>query len=111
MALLRRLTSAFLLSGAIAPLASAQTPPTTTPAPGPAASQAPAARGPQATRPRTSNRRSAFTPTQSSARRRSIVHHYPYPYPNYYTSDRTAGFRNPGGVGRYSEYYPPGDRF
>jgi hypothetical protein len=44
-------------------------------------------------------------------RRRSIIHHYPYPYPGAYYSDETAGFRNPGGVGRYAEYYPPGDRF
>ena len=44
-------------------------------------------------------------------RRRSIVHHYPLPYPEYYHGDQTAGFRNPGGVGRYIEYYPPGDRF
>ena len=32
-------------------------------------------------------------------RRRSIVHHYPYPYPGAYNNDETAGFRNPGGVG------------
>ena len=44
-------------------------------------------------------------------RRRSIVHHYPYPYPGAYYGDETAGFRNPGGVGRYAEYYPPGDHF
>src|SRR5438309_2282748 len=44
-------------------------------------------------------------------RRRSIIHHYPYPYPGAYHNDDTAGFRNPGGVGRYAEYYPPGDRF
>jgi len=43
--------------------------------------------------------------------RRSIVHHYPYPYPGYYNHDETAGFRNPGGVGRHAEYYPPGDKF
>lgn len=43
--------------------------------------------------------------------RRSIVHHYPYPYPGYYNNDATAGFRNPGGVGRHAEYYPPGDQF
>src|SRR5690349_4271563 len=43
--------------------------------------------------------------------RRSIVHHYPYPYPNYYHNDDRAGFRNPGGVGRYMEYYPPGNQF
>jgi len=40
-----------------------------------------------------------------------VVHHYPYPYPEYYHGDRTAGFRNPGGVGRYLEYYPPGNQF
>jgi hypothetical protein len=44
-------------------------------------------------------------------RRRSIVHHYPYPYPGAYYNDDTAGFRNPGGVGRHAEYYLPGDRF
>lgn len=43
--------------------------------------------------------------------RRSIVHHYPYPYPSYYNNDETAGFRNPGGVGKYAEYYPPGNQF
>ncbi len=47
----------------------------------------------------------------SGYRRRSIVHHYPYPYPEHYHGDQTAGFRNPGGVGRYREYYPPGDKF
>lgn len=44
-------------------------------------------------------------------RRRSVVHHYPYPYPGYYHDDDAAGFRNPGGVGRHAEYYPAGDRF
>jgi hypothetical protein len=43
--------------------------------------------------------------------RKSIVHHYPYPYPDYYHGDQTAGFRNPGGVGRFIEYYPPGNQF
>ena len=42
-------------------------------------------------------------------KRRSIVHHYPYPYPGYYHNDESAGFRNPGGVGRYAEYYSPGE--
>src|SRR4051812_7650963 len=42
-------------------------------------------------------------------RRRSTVHHSPLPYPEYYHGDQSAGFRNPGGVGRYIEYYPPGD--
>jgi len=41
----------------------------------------------------------------SQYRRRSIVHHYPHPYPEYYHGDQSAGFRNPGGVGRYAEYY------
>lgn len=43
--------------------------------------------------------------------RRSIVHHYAYPYPGYYNNDDTAGFRNPGGVGKFAEYYPPGNQF
>ena len=37
--------------------------------------------------------------------RRSVVHHYPYPYPEYYHGEPTAGFRNPGGRGRYAEFY------
>lgn len=48
---------------------------------------------------------------QDYQRRRSIVQHYPYPYPGYYHNDETAGFRNPGGVGRHAEYYLPGDQF
>ena len=103
MARFRRIASAIVLSSALTPLASAQTPPATSP-PAPA-------RNSQATAPASRTTRSALAPTQSAPRRRSIVHHYPYPYPNYYASDQRAGFRNPGGVGRYSEYYPPGDRF
>ena len=49
----------------------------------------------------------AYYPQQ----RRSIVHHYAYPYPGYYNNDDTAGFRNPGGVGKFAEYYPPGNQF
>jgi hypothetical protein len=48
---------------------------------------------------------------RSTQQRRSIVHHYPYPYPSYYHGEETAGFRNPNGVGRYYEYYPPGNQF
>lgn len=44
-------------------------------------------------------------------RRRSIVQHYQYPYPSYYNDDATAGFRNPGGIGRHAEYYYPGEQF
>jgi hypothetical protein len=44
-------------------------------------------------------------------KRRSIVHHYPYPYPGYYHYEETAGFRNPGNVGRHAEYYYPGEQF
>jgi hypothetical protein len=50
-------------------------------------------------------------PQAQAPRRRSIVHHYPYPYPGYYHGDLTAGWRNPGGVGRYGEFYPPGNQF
>lgn len=41
--------------------------------------------------------------------RRSVVHHYPYPYPEYYHGDRDGGFRDPGGRGRYAEFYTPED--
>lgn len=49
--------------------------------------------------------------SENPRQRRSVVHHYPYPYPGAYHGDETGGFRNPGGVGRYAEYYPPGNRF
>jgi len=39
-----------------------------------------------------------------------VLRHDPWPYaPAAGNSDY--GYRNPGGVGRHSEYYPPGDRF
>ncbi len=44
-------------------------------------------------------------------RQPSSVHQNAYPYPGYYQNDRSGGFRNPGGVGRYLEYYPPGNQF
>src|SRR4051812_9813317 len=53
----------------------------------------------------------SLVPTPAPRYRRSIVHHNPYPYPNYYQNDETAGFRNPGGTGRYREYYPAGNQF
>lgn len=97
MAPLHRLTSTLFVASALAVPAIGQTPPATT---------QPAA-GAQANSPRP-----AAAPTQAQTlRRRSIVHHYPYPYPSYYYNDETAGFRNPGGLGRYREYYPPRDRF
>lgn len=66
--------------------------------------QEPAA-GPRATPPYPDYiRPQAHYPQQ----RRSIVQHYPYPYPGYYQGDDSAGFRNPGGVGRHAEYYPAG---
>ena len=51
------------------------------------------------------------SPASKGYHRRSIVHHYRYPYPGHYQGDQTAGFRNPGGVGRYREYYPAGEEF
>ncbi len=49
--------------------------------------------------------------TPSRPARKSIVHHYPYPYPSYYHGDDRAGYRNPGHQGRYLENYPPGNQF
>ncbi|WP_406695751.1 hypothetical protein V5E97_32595 [Singulisphaera sp. Ch08] len=94
MALFRKLAVAVMITGAFVPFAPAQTPSRS-----------------QNVLPRSSNNRSQFSQMSAPPRRRSIVHHYPYPYPNYYTNDRSAGFRNPGGVGRFSEYYPPGGQF
>ncbi len=41
--------------------------------------------------------------------RRSIVQHYPYPYPAYYHGESAAGFRDPESRGRFEEYYTPED--
>src|SRR4051794_809328 len=70
----------------VASLAAAQTP-------APAPSQNPTPGSNQRVAPR------GFTP-----QRKSIVHHYPYPYPGAYHGDESGGFRNPGGAGRYIEY-------
>ena len=100
MSRLHRVATALLFSGAFSSIATAQSP---SPAPSdlaPGAAQV----SPEPTNP-------APVPARVPLRRRSIVHHYPYPYPGYYQDDQSAGFRNPGGVGRYAEYYPPGDQF
>jgi hypothetical protein len=113
---LPRVGLAALVSAATTALAIAQAPPATTPA------QTPANTAASQAKPETKAKAAAKTPatrtqaqtakTQNQpARRRSIVHHYPYPYPAYYSQDRSAGWRNPGGVGRYQEYYPPADQF
>ncbi|MGE5295752.1 MAG: hypothetical protein ACM3VT_13070 [Solirubrobacterales bacterium] len=95
----QQLTAVLIVTGSMTFIATAQTPPS----PG---DQAPGVRaGGEGNTPATA------TPAHPRYRRRSIVHHYPYPYPEYYNGDQTAGFRDPGGGGRYSEYYPPGDRF
>ncbi len=92
MPFVQRVAAALLLTGAVAPGVEAQAPPT------PASPySAPAPR--------------RIAPTAAPNFRRSVVHHNPYPYPNYYENDETAGFRNPGGVGRFREYYPAGNQF
>ena len=90
-----RIAAPFLFMLAVAPIATGQTPSPPKPGPGDAgpATPAPAAR------------------SVNRSPRRSIVHHYPYPYPEYYHGDQTAGFRNPGGQGRFLEYYPAGNKF
>jgi hypothetical protein len=81
------------MSGMIVPLAAAQAPgnPSTNAAQSPTRAAVPA----------------SSVPGSAS---RSVIRHNPWPYP---PSPRNAdyGFRNPGGVGRNAEYYPPGDRF
>jgi hypothetical protein len=87
---LHRFAVALATAGAVVSLSHAQAPAT----PGPGPSTQPGA-----------------TTKAVPVRRQSIVHHYQYPYPEHYYNDRTAGFRNPGGVGRYAEYYPPGGHY
>jgi hypothetical protein len=105
---LLKVASALLVSTVCGAPAFAQTPAT---AGGQAAPRRQAAaQAAPAVDPRTGAIPVPVAKTQAT-RRRSIVHHYPYPYPGYYQDDRRAGWRNPGGVGRYAEYYPPGDQF
>lgn len=95
---------AAVLSASTVTLALAQAPPASPPPPptsAPAVQAAPAQGRPASVPVRR---------TQSKTRRRSIVHHYPYPYPAYYHGDQSAGWRNPGGVGRFAEYYPAGNQ-
>jgi hypothetical protein len=92
MSLLQRAATATTIAVALASAALAQAPPAAT-----------------GTGPANGPRRLAPTPAPNY--RRSVVHHNPYPYPNYYQNDETAGFRNPGGTGRFREYYPAGDQF
>ena len=91
MKLIHRAAATLVISGGLALVASAQNP-------------APSQGKPEPNTPTT------VAAEHQQPRRRSIVHHYPYPYPEYYHGDNTAGFRNPGGVGRYLEYYPPGNK-
>jgi hypothetical protein len=103
MSFFARAVAALTVSAALAPAVEAQAPP------GPAPGSTAAVRPTPAPAPASTARRIAPTPAPSF--RRSVVHHNPYPYPNYYENDQTAGFRNPGGTGRYREYYPPGNQF
>lgn len=92
----------------------------------PRTATAPAAVPPGQAQPAAPQTRAAYRPTQYVApsypsntqayfgteashfhpSNRSVVRQYPH-----YTSEYTYGYRNPGGVGRYSEYYPPNDQF
>jgi hypothetical protein len=94
MPFVQRVAAALIVTGAVSSGVDAQAPPAS----------------PQLA-PRTAPAPQRVAPTQPPQFRRSVVHHNPYPYPNYYENDQTAGFRNPGGVGRYREYYPPGNQF
>jgi hypothetical protein len=89
---LHRVPALLILAGVLPVLAYAQQ----------AAAPANAQKAPAAT---------ATAPVHALTARKSTVHTNPYPYPGYYRNDMSAGFRNPGGVGRYAEYYPPGDKF
>ena len=104
MKFLRLATPSLVLVGFLGPIATAQTPPPAAGGGNPQPSAAASSAAPRA------NSANLSDPVSSRTRRRSAVHHYPYPYPDYYHGDNTAGFRNPGGVGRYAEYYPAGSK-
>jgi len=95
MTCIRRFAVTSLLAGTLPVMVLAQTPP----------------QAPRAGARVQSDPNAAEAATRERYLRRSIVHHYPHPYPEYYHGDQTAGFRNPGGVGRYLEYYPPNNQF
>lgn len=117
---LPQIAVAMILVGAFAPFAIAQAPPAPR-SPAPAAPRgAPAEPRPPAQA--RSDPRAA--PSSRPTYRRSVVHRYAYPpseapeqtesrsasaYEQ--TDTSSAGYRNPGGVGRYLEYYPPGNEF
>jgi hypothetical protein len=90
------IAAALILLGASVPSASAQAPNArrATNSPNPSAYRPAARTNVQA--PRTYYGR---TVVDQNGRYARAPHHATY------------GFRNPGGVGRYPEYYPPGDRF
>ncbi|GAC1475098.1 MAG: hypothetical protein NVSMB9_26830 [Isosphaeraceae bacterium] len=56
-------------------------------------------------------RNTSSIPLSLKPRRRSVVHHYPYPYPEHYQGDRSAGFRNSGVLSRYPEVARPGEQY
>jgi hypothetical protein len=89
---LRHALAAMLISLSLAPWATAQAP-------------AVSSRGPQV-RPT-----HAVIPPPPPVRRRSIVQQYPSPYGGYFGGAQYAGFRNPNGVGKSLEWYPPGNQF
>ncbi len=110
---LPQIAAAVIITGAFAPFATAQAPRN----PAPAAPRV----APSGTRQPAQAR---SEPSPRPTYRRSVVHRYAYPPSE--TQERTesrsasayeqtdtssAGYRNPGGVGRYLEYYPPGNEF
>ncbi len=118
MARIPLIAAAVLIAGAFAPFATAQAPPAPRqPAPPAAPRVAPA-------EPRQPAQARRAMPSQRPTSRRSVVHRYVYPSPTTpeqperrsasayeQTDTRYPGYRNPGGVGRYLEYYPPGNEF
>lgn len=127
MSTLLRMTAAAAAWALLAPLAVAQNPPASRPP----APKAPAARRPATPAPQPPQaqaqpvqRRTAYRPVApvqypavpygspgytNHPGYRSVLREPPPP-PARYTAS-TYGVRNPGGIGRYAEYYPPGDVF
>jgi len=117
---LPQIAAALIVAGAFAPFATAQAPPAPR-SPAPAAPRVAPAEAREPVRGRAAERAALMSPPTY---RRSVVHRYTYPpsatpeptesrsasaYEQ--TDPKSAGYRNPGGVGRYLEYYPPGNEF
>jgi hypothetical protein len=96
-----RLVFALIVAWGAAPVALAQRP---APSASPGQADAP-------TTPAGVRLSDPYMPAYSSQHGLHRTRTAPQPPPRRGEDDSDYGFRNPGGIGRYSEYYPPGNQF